>query len=157
MKTSIAGKLFIKQFEQFRDHMYLDQAGKPTIGWGHLIEKDDPMKYMTRTITREEGDKLFESDLYYKSEMAINVFVKVDLSQYEYDALASLVFNIGAGNFSTSTLLRLLNMGSRQSAANEFPRWNKVRIDGKLVESAGLTKRREAEKKMFLGEEVRLV
>ena len=157
MKTSIAGKLFIKQFEQFRDHMYLDQAGKPTIGWGHLIEKDDPMKYMTRTISIEEGDKLFESDLYYKSEMAINVFVKVDLSQYEYDALASLVFNIGAGNFSTSTLLRLLNMGSRQSAANEFPRWNKVRINGKLVESAGLTKRREAEKKMFLGEEVRLV
>ena len=157
MNTSQAGQLFIKRYEQFRDKMYLDQGGKPTIGWGHLIEKDDPMKYMTRTISQEEGDRLFESDLYFKSELALNTFVHVNLNQYEYDALASLVFNIGAGRFSTSSILRLVNLEAKEQAANEFKKWNKVRVEGKLIESAGLTKRREEEKKMFLGEEARIV
>lgn len=157
MKTSTAGKMFIKQFEGFRDHMYLDSAGKPSIGWGHLIESDDPHKYMNRIITKEEGDRIFETDLFYKAEMAINTFVKTGLTQYEYDALSSFVFNVGAGNFSTSTLLRLINLGSKASAAFEFPRWNKIKVEGKWIESAGLTRRREAEKDMFLGKEVRIV
>lgn len=156
MKTSEAGKTFIKSFEKFRDHMYLDQGGKPTIGWGHLIEQDDPHKYMNRIITREEGDRIFEADLFFKAEMVINTFVKITLTQYEYDALASFVFNVGAGNFMTSTLLRLLNLGSKESASNEFPRWNKIKVEGKWIESAGLTTRRESEKNMFLGKAVTL-
>jgi lysozyme len=153
VKTSEAGKTFIKRFESFRSKMYLDQAGKPTIGWGHLIEKDDPNGYMTRTISLEEGNDLFEQDLYFKSELCINTYVKIPLNQYEYDALSSFIFNVGAGNFIASTLLKKMYKAeyTTHDIAEEFLRWNKIKVGGVLVPSAGLTKRREQEKNMFLG------
>jgi lysozyme len=153
MKTSLAGQTFIKRFESFRSTMYLDAAGKPTIGFGHLIEPDDPSNYMTRTISLEEGNELFEKDLYFKAELCINTYVKIPLNIYEYDALASLVYNIGCGNFHGSTLLKKMYKAeyTTHDIAEEFLRWNKIKVGGVLVPSAGLTKRREQEKNMFLG------
>ena len=62
----------------------------------------------------------------------------------------SLVFNIGTGNFGDSTLLRLLNESDYNGAADQFPEWNKVTVDGVKVPSAGLTKRRALERTLFL-------
>lgn len=159
MKTSEAGKTFIKKFESFRSNMYLDQRGLPSIAWGHLIEKDDPEGYMHRTVSFEEGEELFEKDLYFKAELCINTYVKIPLNQFEYDSLASFVFNIGCSAFRNSTLLKKMYNAAytTQDIANEMLRWNKVKIGDKLVESAGLTRRREAEKSMFLGLKVDLV
>jgi lysozyme len=72
--------------------------------------------------------------------------IKVELSQNQIDAIASFVYNVGTGAFNKSTLLKKLNAEDFDSAANEFLRWNKV--DGKVVK--GLTRRREAEKELFL-------
>lgn len=153
MKVSEAGKLFIKRFESFRATKYLDQAGIPTIGFGHVIDKDDKLNLMNRTISIEEGNSIFNDDLYFKSELCINTYVKIPLNQFEYDALGSFVFNIGCFAFHNSTMLKKMYNAAFtiQDVAEEFLKWNKVRVKGELIESAGLTKRRQAEKNMFLG------
>jgi GH24 family phage-related lysozyme (muramidase) len=76
----------------------------------------------------------------------VNELVKVPMTQGQFDALVSLVFNIGRAQFATSTLLRLLNVGDKAGAAAQFPRWNK---QGGVV-LAGLTARRELERQRFL-------
>jgi hypothetical protein len=69
----------------------------------------------------------------------------VPLSQHQYDALVSFVFNLGAGNFRSSTLLKKLNKGLYEEIPAQILRWNKARVDGKLTELRGLTRRRTAE------------
>ncbi|WP_173506474.1 lysozyme, partial [Marinobacterium sp. xm-m-383] len=74
----------------------------------------------------------------------------VPLTQPQYDALASFIFNLGGANFRTSTLLRKLNAYDYVGAADEFLRWNKQRQGGQMVVLRGLTKRREEERALFL-------
>ncbi|WLH87869.1 lysozyme [Pseudomonas sp. FP453] len=69
------------------------------------------------------------------------------INQGQWDALMSFTYNLGAANLGTSTLLKLLNAGDYPGAAEQFPRWNKA--GGQVL--AGLTKRRAAERVMFLG------
>jgi len=80
------------------------------------------------------------------SEHYVNNLVKVPLTQSQFDALVSLVFNIGGGAFRKSTLLLRLNDGEDLQAADEFLKWN--RAGGKVM--AGLVKRRESEREQFL-------
>jgi lysozyme len=152
MITSKEGVAFIKSFEKFRATMYLDQGGKPTIGWGHLIDKDDVHKLMMRVITLQEADSLFDDDLARKAESCIHSYVKIPLDQCQFDALASLIFNIGCGAFATSTLLKKMYQAeyTAYDIAQEFFRWNKVQLSNRLVKSEGLTVRRIAEKNLFL-------
>ena len=72
-------------------------------------------------------------------------------NQNERDALASFIFNLGAGAFESSTLLKKINEGDKQGAANEFLKWDKFRnpVTKKLETLTGLTKRRVAEKSLF--------
>ena len=81
------------------------------------------------------------------AEKAVSEYTDVDLSQNEFDALVSFTFNLGGGAFRRSTLLRKLNEGDRAEAADQLLRWN--RAGGKVLR--GLTRRREAERTMFLG------
>ena len=141
MRTSDAGIAFIKSFEAFRAMPYKDQAGLWTIGWGHLIHPDEDF---TGGIPLTDADELFLSDL-SGFEDEVNEAVEIDLAQQEFDALVSLAFNIGNGNFANSTLLKLLNTGDRTNAATQFIRWDYA--GGKV--SAGLMARRVAEKTMF--------
>ncbi len=141
MRTSAAGRALIKQFEGEKLTAYICPAGMLTIGVGHT-GKDVKLGM---TITPEESDKLLQSDL-QSSESAVNRMVRVALTQNQFDALVSFVFNVGPGAFRSSTLLRLLNAGDYFGAADEFPRWNKG--GGKVL--PGLTKRRAAERAMFL-------
>jgi len=100
------------------------------------------------TVTPEEAEALLIEDL-KTSEEAVERLVKVDLTQNQFDALVSFVFNLGQGNFSKSTLLRKLNRGEYEGAAEEFVRWNKARVEGELKPLAGLTRRRTAEAALF--------
>lgn len=144
--TSAEGREAIKKEEGVRYEAYLDQAGVPTIGVGHTRKV-----YMGQKATENEVDVWLQEDL-ADAERAIASYVHVPLNQNMYDALSSLVFNIGAGQFRDSTLLRYLNQGLYKDAADQFEVWNKVRDPKtkKLEDNKGLTGRRAREKKMFL-------
>ncbi len=92
-----------------------------------------------------QADSALISDL-AQCERAVNRLVKVTLTQNQFDALVSFVFNVGSGNLQSSTLLRKLNSGDYKGAADEFLRWNKAA--GKVMN--GLVARRTAEREFFL-------
>jgi lysozyme len=96
------------------------------------------------TFSREQAVAWLRRDV-ASAEATVKRDVRVELNQEEYDALVDLVFNIGSGNFETSTLLRKLNAGDTDGAIAEFAKWNKA---GGVV-LAGLVKRREAERVLF--------
>ena len=142
MKTSEEGVDFIKQWETLRLNAYDDGYGYLTIGYGHT----DPDVHRDLTIDEEVAEQLLEDDL-HDAEVAVEDYVDVELQQHEFDALVSFVFNVGSGNFSNSTMLKLLNNGDRYAAALQFSRWNKS--GGKV--SNGLIRRRKAEQRLFEG------
>ena len=90
-----------------------------------------------------------ESLIKWAFEKTVNTLVKSKLTQNQFDALVSFVYNVGSGNFSSSTLLVKLNQGKYLEAANEFLKWN--RAGGKPL--SGLTRRRAAERELFLKED----
>ncbi len=136
------GLHFIAGFEGFRASVYKDAVGKDTIGFGHLVK---PKESFPGPITRDEALALLRKDAAI-AESAVRAGVHVPLSQHQFDALASFVYNVGGGNFRTSTLLKKINAGDTAGAAAEFLRWNKA--GGKVLN--GLTRRRTAERTMFL-------
>lgn len=140
MKISEAGLDLIKSHEGFRSDAYLCPAGVWTIGYGHTGDVEEG-----QSVTEEEAEELLLRDVAF-AEDAINSLVEVELSQQMFDALVCFVYNVGVGAFEQSTLLRLLNQGQMEKAAEQFLRWNKA--GGK--ELAGLTRRREAERALFL-------
>jgi len=131
----------IKDSEALRLTAYLPTPNdRWTIGWGHTSNVSEGM-----TITEAQAEAFLRDDLAW-AENAVNSKVTVGLTQHHFDALVSFVFNIGAGAFASSTLLRKLNAGDYEGAANEFPRWNKQA--GKVL--GGLVTRRAAEMEYFL-------
>ncbi len=142
MKTSDHGVRFIQRFEGLRLGAYQCSAGVWTIGYGHTlgVKRGD-------AITEAQADALLREDL-EPCERAVNDLVTVQLSQGAFDSLVSFVFNLGRGAFSSSTLLKLLNKGDYQGAADQFEKW--CRAGGRVL--PGLLKRRHAEAAMFLGE-----
>jgi len=122
---------------------YRCPAGKWTIGYGHTKNVKSGMR-----ITEEEAEQFLHEDL----EDAGNVvrrYVKVPLTQTQYDALVSFIFNLGSENFRKSTLLKKLNVGKYEDVPAEIYRWNKARVDGELRVLPGLTRRRSAEAALF--------
>ena len=144
MKISINGISLIKSFEGFASKIY-DDVGHPAIGYGTDLLPEEEQKYKDKTITEEEATQLLASRL-SKFEERINQLVKVPLTQNQYDALCSFTYNVGAGGFANSTLLKKINNKDYAGAANEFSKWNKV--NGK--DHPGLTARRAKEKTLFL-------
>lgn len=144
MKISQNGIQFIKQREGEEFEAYQDSVGIWTIGVGHTkgVRKG-------QSITPEQSTKFLLDDL-ASTEHTINDLVTVPLTQNQYDALVSLVFNIGGENFRRSTLLRSLNSRQYLSAAGEFVKWNKGTKNGKKVVINGLTIRRKKEENLFL-------
>ena len=142
MKISQTGLDLIKRFEGCELEAYQDAVGIWTIGYGHT----GPNVHEGLKITQAHADAILAQDVgRFASGVAANV--RVALNQSEFDALVSFAFNVGLGAFRTSTLLKLLNNNTdRGTVASEFLRWNKA--GGKVLE--GLTKRRNAEKALFL-------
>jgi len=139
--TSERGKSLIRDFEGERLTAYPDPAtgGEPwTIGVGHTggVKRGD-------TITKAQSDAFLSADL-KRFENAVNRLAP-KTTQNQFDALVSFAFNLGEGNLSSSTLLKMHNAGDYAGAAKQFVRWNKAA--GKVM--AGLTRRREAEAALY--------
>lgn len=141
IKCNAAGKAIIRAAEALRLRAYICPAGKPTIGYGHTrgVRLGD-------VITRPRADELFDMDV-AEAEGFVRRAVTVPLSSNQFSSLVSLAFNIGSGNFSTSTLVKVLNLGKYEDVPTQIYRWNKVRDPEtkELVKSNGLTSRRQRE------------
>jgi lysozyme len=144
MLLSPSGAAFIGREEGCVLHPYNDSASPPnaTIGIGHLIHFGpvtgaDVARY--RNFSRQDAIRLLLRDASI-CEQAIARYVHVGLNQNEYDALCSLIFNIGTGGFAGSSVLRFLNAGNRRAAADAFLLWR----------NPGLLGRRLRERTLFL-------
>ena len=141
MELSRNGLELIKRSEGFRDHVYRDVAGFPTIGYGHLIR---PTESFTNGISEPEAAAMLANDV-REAEQAVARLVKVTLTQGQFDALVDFCFNLGAGRLAGSTLLRELNAGRHDAAAEQLLSWDHA---GGVV-NAGLKARREAELRLW--------
>jgi lysozyme len=139
VNISTAGIALIKQFEGCRLEAYLDSVGVPTIGYGSTEGVT-----MGDKITQDEADALLLEDL-VRFEKCVNEHVDVPITQEQFDSLVCFAFNVGCGALIGSTLLKLLNAGNYNAAAQQFLRWDKA--GGKVL--AGLTRRRQAESDLF--------
>ncbi len=142
MITSQKGLDLIKKFEGFSDKEYICPAGKATIGYGHVILPSDNFPSY---LTRKEAEDLLKKDLEPR-QTALNSFLRVNINQNQFDALMSLIYNIGTGNFQKSTLLKFVNDRLFDKVPDQFRRWSYV--NGKI--SKGLANRREEEIKLWL-------
>ena len=151
MRTGPRGRALIKTFEGVVPYAYNDPVGHCTFGVGHLIHQGncnatDRRNWGTpqRPAGADKVDLVLQADLHPR-ERAVDKLVKVKLRQHEFDALVSLMFNIGAANFESSTVLRELNKGRRYRAGLAFLMWNKA--GGRVL--LGLSRRRRAERRLF--------
>lgn len=132
----------IATHEGYRSEAYKDAVGIPTLGFGETAG----VKMGDKTTPERALVQLLEST--EKHADAIRQCIKVPLYQHEFDAYVSLAYNIGAGNFCRSTLVKKLNAKDYAGACEEIRRWNKA--GGKVL--PGLVTRREAEYRMCMGE-----
>ena len=141
MQMSEAGLELLKRSEGFRSRTYLDAAGLPTIGYGHQLVHPE---FFPNGISEAQAAEILANDL-RDAEQAVARLVKVALSQGQFDGLVDFCFNIGAGKLASSTLLRDLNAGQYDAAAEQLLRWDHVGMQ----EMAGLKARREAEFRLW--------
>jgi lysozyme len=146
LKTSAAGLDMIKRHEGFSANAYRCPAHLWTIGYGHVILPHERTLLECREISHDEALRLLVKDTEH-AERAIHRAVEAPLEQHQFDALVSLVFNIGVDAFKDSTLCAMLNADQHAAAANQFERW----IYAKKRMIPGLVKRRAAEKALFTG------
>lgn len=144
LRTGVDGINIIKFYEGFRPNPYLCPSKVPTIGYGTTMINNKKIDMKMPPITESYAHELLVGDV-REFEDVIKKYVKVPLSQSQFDALVSFVYNIGSGNFKSSTLLRLLNLGKYEQVRTQLMRWNKS--NGKVL--SGLTKRRHAEANLF--------
>lgn len=139
------GLSMIASFESFEPKAYYCPAGVLTIGYGHTGTNAQGQELQEGdTVSHEQAMRLLYEDVLW-AEDAVNE-QRLHLTQNQFDALVSFVFNVGATAFAHSTLLKKLKSCDFEDAADEFLRWNKA--GGKVLR--GLTARREAERDLFL-------
>ncbi|MEL0588157.1 MAG: lysozyme [Planktothrix rubescens PR222] len=143
MTINSEGVNLIKSFEGMELEAYLDAVDVWTIGYGHTKTAEPGM-----VITEAQAEELLREDL-AEFEEAVTEAVQVSINFNQFSALVSFCFNLGADSLFQSTLLKLLNQGDFQGAADQFPRWDKA--GGQALE--GLTRRRKAERALFLGQD----
>lgn len=142
MRTSQKGIELLKRFEGFMPEAYRCPAGVLTIGYGHTsgVREGD-------RVTEEEAEKLLRADL-MDAEEDVGRLVRVPLTQNQFDALVSFVYNVGMGSFFSSTLLKKINNDPNDpTIPDEFRKW--VKAAGEPL--PGLVKRRDAEARMYAG------
>ena len=169
-----AGTQLIKATETLALRAYLCPAHKLTIGYGHVIVPSDYRLFKafdfkrlqtTKAACEERGvltaeaklslfinptqaEQLFLQDTQQVAE-AVTSLTPVALNQNQFDALISLVFNIGQANYAESTLRKLLKAHDFNGAASEFDRWVNGTVNGKKIKLNGLVTRRAAERALF--------
>ena len=128
----------VKRFEGFSPTVYLCPAGYWTIGYGHVCRQDHP------AITSEEGEAYLDQDLNI-ARVAVAKFIVWPINEYQFDALTSWTFNLGASRLRGSTLRAVINRGELDEAPDQFRRW----VYAGARKLAGLVARREAEAALF--------
>ncbi len=134
----------IKRFEGWRDTAYKDAVGVLTIGYGHTSMAGEPAVKLGMKITRAEGEAILRRDL-QKYAKAVEDAVKVPLTDNQFGALVSFCYNVGPGNFRSSSVLERVNAKRFEDVPIRLLLWNKA--GGKTL--AGLTRRRQAEGDLF--------
>lgn len=148
MKTSDKGLAFIGKEEGEVLHVYTDVAGVKTIGVGHALK---PGESFPSGITHDQAIELLRSDVSV-AEVVIGKFVKVSLTQNQFDALCSFTFNCGGGALMKSSALVKLNAGDYDGAADALLLWNKCKDPktGQTIVNKVLDARRHRERAVFL-------
>jgi len=148
LKISKEGLDHIKRWEGYELEVYDDGVGYLTAGVGHLLSPDEKKRLkLGDPVTEEQVDAWLAEDV-KEAEAAVRRLATYDLTQTQFDSLVSFVFNVGEGAFAKSKLLRLLNAGQIEDAADEFERW----VFAKGRKLRGLVSRRAAEQQLFLKE-----
>ena len=145
MKLNQAGIDLMHQFEGLKLDAYLCPANIPTIGWGSTFYEDGKKVKLGDKITKERADALF---LGIAEDFAkrVRTLLKKELNENQFSALVSFTYNVGVGSLQKSTLLKKVNVNpSDPTIHNKFIKWNKA--GGKVLN--GLTRRREAESKLY--------
>lgn len=140
-----AGLALVKEHEGLRTSAYIDPVGIPTICYGHT----GPDVRMGLRYTPAQCEQVLLRDIQFH-RAGMERCIKRPLTPNQRDAVVSFAFNVGVPKACSSTLVRHLNAGNDRAAAAEFPKWDKARVDGRLVALRGLTKRRAVEQALFL-------
>ena len=152
MQLSKKGEKIIKNFEGLRLEAYRDSANIWTIGYGSTRYHDGKtVKPGDKLANEMQANALFNNTLSQYID-AVNTFVKVPLTQNQFDALVSFCYNEGTGALKESTLLRKLNEKDYEGSAAQFLVWNKITDPktGEKVVLETLVKRRQQEHQLFL-------
>ena len=145
MNLDKEGLDLIKRFEGCKLQAYLCSAGVPTIGVGNTYYEDGTKVKLGDEITQEKADELF-SMIVKKYEDTVNQLVKSKINQHQFNSLVSLTYNIGAGNFQKSSVLKKVNLNPADATIKDsFLLWNKA--NGKVIK--GLVTRRNAEADLY--------
>ena len=139
------GFAIIREFEGFRANAYLDTGGVWTIGYGTIKYPDGTKVKKGDTCTQGQAELWLKNDCQWV-DACLDKYVKVNINQNQFDALASFIYNIGETAFVKSTMLTLINKGDLRVSASQFDRW--VFDNGKRIQ--GLANRRSKEKALFL-------
>lgn len=156
MKLSEAGMALLNEFEGFRSKPYLDSVGKPTIGWGTTYYPNGtPVRMSDKPVTRTEAARIKQAVLNEDFSPAVNMMFSDEIergaiTQNMFDALISLVYNIGVMGLKASSIYRNIKAGRYSAAADSFLLYNKGRINGRLEVIGGLVTRRHKERALFL-------
>lgn len=146
MKTGVQGLSLIKQFEGCRLTAYKPVPTEKywTIGYGHYGADVKP----GMTITAARADELLRQDV-GACEKVLNA-MNVNFKQCQFDALVSWIFNLGAGNFASSTLKKyIVQRRKDEDITDQLVKW----VNGGGRPLLGLKKRRVAEANLWLGRE----
>jgi lysozyme len=147
MKISKEGLELIKGFERFMSKPYIDAVGIATIGYGNTYYPDG-RKVTIQDAQITEGQATILLETIFEKDFA--KYIPDNVNQNQFDAIASLIYNIGAGAFFKSTLLKKVKVNPNdKSIEQEFWKWNKGRILGQFVELKGLTNRRKKESELY--------
>ena len=148
MDMSATGRMHLKNREGVRAKAYLDSVGILTIGVGHTSMAGPPKVRRGMILSDHEIDEVLAHDLVRYEDAVERALKGIKLKQYEFDALVSLCFNIGEGNFAKSSVVKLIKAGNKAGAADKFLLWKKA--GGRVV--LGLVNRRKSERLQFLGQ-----
>lgn len=138
----------VKDFEGTVLTTYIDMVGEPTIGTGHTNQMGTHRFNMGDTWTAEYANEVLLDDLQYFWD-TIDEQITVDLTQCQQSILTSWAYNVGTGATGKSTLVRRLNQGKYGDVPAQLMRWNKGKVNGKMVTIKGLTRRRAAEVELW--------
>lgn len=145
MITSQNGINLIKKWEKFKPNSYLCPAGVPTIGYGSTMWTDGRRVRLGQTVTLKDAEKLMA---YFLANVIH--FIPDNVNQNQFDAICSLIYNIGVANFRKSTLLKLVKENpDNPLIRDEFMKWTLHRKNGQLVPSNGLRNRRKEEADLY--------